>query len=56
MKYSRIQLDDLPDEILIYIFRKLSNVEILYSLDCREGDMKKMEMRLLVILQGQKNT
>ena len=32
MKYSRIQLDDLPDEILIYIFKKLYNIEILYSL------------------------
>ncbi|CAF3207682.1 unnamed protein product [Rotaria sp. Silwood2] len=27
-----IQLDDLPDEILIYIFKKLYNVEVLYSL------------------------
>ncbi|CAF2878107.1 unnamed protein product [Rotaria sp. Silwood2] len=27
-----IQLDDLPDVILIYIFKKLYNVEVLYSL------------------------
>ncbi|CAF5166905.1 unnamed protein product, partial [Rotaria sp. Silwood1] len=32
MEYSSIQLNDLPDEILIYIFKKLSNGEILYSL------------------------
>ncbi|CAF3933109.1 unnamed protein product [Rotaria sp. Silwood1] len=32
MEYSSIQLNDLPDEILIYIFKKLSNAEILYSL------------------------
>ncbi|CAF0827173.1 unnamed protein product [Adineta steineri] len=27
-----IQLDDLPDEILTYIFKKLYNYEVLYSL------------------------
>jgi hypothetical protein len=27
-----IQLDDLPDEILIYIFKKLYNDQVLYSL------------------------
>ncbi|CAF4153923.1 unnamed protein product [Rotaria sordida] len=32
MEYSSIQLNHLPDEILIYIFKKLSNAEILYSL------------------------
>ena len=32
MEYSCIQLNDLPDEILIYIFKKLSNVKVLYSL------------------------
>ena len=32
MEYSYIQLNNLPDEILIYIFKKLSNAEILYSL------------------------
>lgn len=26
------QIEDLPDEILIYIFKKLDNVEVLYSL------------------------
>ena len=29
---SYIGLNDLPDEILIYIFQKLNNVEVLYSL------------------------
>jgi hypothetical protein len=32
MKNLSIQLDDLPDEILIYIFKKLYNHEVLYSL------------------------
>jgi hypothetical protein len=32
MKRSLIQLNDLPDEILIYIFKRLYNVEVLYSL------------------------
>ncbi|CAF2932667.1 unnamed protein product [Rotaria sp. Silwood2] len=32
MEYSCIQLNDLPDEILIYILKKLSNAEVLYSL------------------------
>jgi hypothetical protein len=32
MEYSYFQLNDLPDEILIYIFKKLSNAEVLYSL------------------------
>jgi len=32
MEYSYIQLNDLPDEILIYIFKKLTNAEVLYSL------------------------
>jgi hypothetical protein len=27
-----VQLDDLPDEILMYIFKKLNNHEVLYSL------------------------
>ncbi|CAF3279969.1 unnamed protein product [Rotaria sp. Silwood2] len=27
-----VQLDDLPDEILMYIFKKLYNDEVLYSL------------------------
>ena len=26
-----VQLDDLPDEILMHIFKKLHNVEVLYS-------------------------
>jgi hypothetical protein len=32
MEDLSIQLDDLPDEILIYIFKKLYNHEVLYSL------------------------
>jgi len=27
-----VQLNDLPDEILIYIFKKMYNIEVLYSL------------------------
>jgi hypothetical protein len=29
---SSVGLNDLPDEILIYIFQKLNNVDVLYSL------------------------
>ena len=32
MEYSSVQLTDLPDEILIIIFKQLDNVEALYSL------------------------
>ncbi|CAF5030281.1 unnamed protein product, partial [Rotaria sp. Silwood1] len=32
MKHSLIQLIDLPDEILILIFKTLNNVDLLYSL------------------------
>ncbi|CAF1513899.1 unnamed protein product [Rotaria magnacalcarata] len=32
MKDLLVQLEDLPDEILMYIFKKLSNDEVLYSL------------------------
>ncbi|CAM4845161.1 unnamed protein product [Rotaria magnacalcarata] len=32
MKNLLVQFDDLPDEILIYIFKKLYNDEVLYSL------------------------
>jgi hypothetical protein len=31
MEYSCIGLNDLPDEILMIIFQKLSNIDILYS-------------------------
>jgi hypothetical protein len=31
-EYSFIQLDDLPDEILVIILKELFNVEVLYSL------------------------
>lgn len=31
-QYSSVQLNDLPDEILMMIFRKLNNVMLLYSL------------------------
>lgn len=32
MEYSCVGLNDLPDEILMIIFKKLSNAEVLYSL------------------------
>jgi hypothetical protein len=32
MEYFNVQLDDLPDEILLIIFKKMSDVEVLYSL------------------------
>jgi hypothetical protein len=32
MEYTSVQLNDLPDEILLTIFKKLANVELLYSL------------------------
>src|SRR5690349_20829140 len=32
MEYSCVQLNDLPDEILLIIFKKLANIEVLYSL------------------------
>jgi len=32
MKHSSVELNDLPDEILMIILKKLSNVEVLYSL------------------------
>ena len=31
MEYSCIQLNDLPDEILLIIFQKLNNCDVLYS-------------------------
>lgn len=32
MEYSCVQLTDLPDEILLNIFKKVDNVSLLYSL------------------------
>ncbi|CAF1435759.1 unnamed protein product [Rotaria sordida] len=32
MEYSCLQLNDLPDEILLIIFKKVNNVSLLYSL------------------------
>ena len=32
MEYSCVQLNDLPDEILLIILKKLSNIEVFYSL------------------------
>ncbi|CAF4548574.1 unnamed protein product, partial [Rotaria socialis] len=32
MNRSYVQLKDLPDELLIFIFKQMNNVEILYSL------------------------
>ena len=31
MKYSDVELNDLPDEILLIILKKLDNLEVLYS-------------------------
>ncbi len=31
MEYSCLGLNDLPDEILMIIFQKLNNLEVLYS-------------------------
>ncbi|CAF1226334.1 unnamed protein product [Rotaria sordida] len=42
MEYSYIQLNNLPDEILIYIFKKLSNAEILYSLSSVNKRLNKI--------------
>lgn len=39
---SLIQLDDLPDEILLIIFQKLSNIDVLYSLINANERMKKI--------------
>lgn len=32
MEYSSVQLNDLPDEILMFIFIKLDNIKLLYAL------------------------
>jgi hypothetical protein len=32
MKFSSVELNDLPDEILLIIFKKLDNLELLYSI------------------------
>jgi hypothetical protein len=32
MEHSLVQLSNLPDEILMIIFKKLSNIDVLYSL------------------------
>ncbi|CAF1587492.1 unnamed protein product, partial [Rotaria magnacalcarata] len=32
MNYSTVQLVDLPDEMLIEILKKLTNVDVLYSM------------------------
>ncbi|CAF3777608.1 unnamed protein product [Rotaria sp. Silwood1] len=32
MEYSCVQLNNLPDEILMIILKKLANIEVLYSL------------------------
>jgi hypothetical protein len=33
MEHSSVQLDDLPDEILLIIFKNLNNINLLYSLN-----------------------
>ena len=42
MKDSLIQLDDLPDEILLIILKNISNIEILYSLIGINGRLNKI--------------
>ena len=32
IKHSRVGLNDLPDELLLIIFQKLNNIQVLYSL------------------------
>jgi hypothetical protein len=32
MNRSYVQLDDLPDELLMFIFNKMNNIDLLYSL------------------------
>ncbi|CAF3828173.1 unnamed protein product, partial [Rotaria sordida] len=32
MEYSCIELNDIPDEVLLIIFQKLNNIDVLYSL------------------------
>ncbi|CAF4563734.1 unnamed protein product, partial [Rotaria magnacalcarata] len=32
MEYTCVQLNDLPDEVLMIILKKLANMEVLYSL------------------------
>jgi hypothetical protein len=32
MNRSYVQLKDLPDELLMFIFKQMNNVEVLYSL------------------------
>ena len=32
MEHSHVRLSDLPDEVLLIIFKKLDNVQVLYSL------------------------
>ncbi len=32
MEHSSVQLTDLPHEILMFIFQKLTNTDVLYSL------------------------
>ena len=32
MQYSSIGLNDLPDEVLLLIFQKLNNLDVLYSM------------------------
>ncbi|CAF4698232.1 unnamed protein product, partial [Rotaria sp. Silwood2] len=39
MEYSSIQLNDLPDEILLIILKKLEKLDVLYSLI---GDNKRL--------------
>jgi len=42
MEYSCLGLNDLPDEILMIIFQKLSNLEVLYSFQGVNQRLHKM--------------
>ncbi|CAF1221648.1 unnamed protein product [Rotaria sordida] len=42
MEYSCVELNDLPDEILLIIFKKLDNLELLYSFQGVNERLKKI--------------
>ncbi|CAF2451034.1 unnamed protein product [Rotaria sp. Silwood2] len=42
MEYSYVQLNDLPDEILLIILKKFNNVELFYSLICVNKRLDKI--------------
>ncbi|CAF3372367.1 unnamed protein product [Rotaria socialis] len=42
MEYSCVRFNDLPDEILMIIFKKMNNVEVLYSLHSVNQRLNKL--------------